>query len=167
MESCILSFDEAIDKAGGGNDSDRAQGDIRYICGQSCAYQNVSPLRRDWMSYDPNCYPRCIFGLNVASGKLEQDPSLVGKGVKAFQSLTPEQKREFIKSFDDATGMKLDRLPLQNITPEELQDLRKHLEENYKPYSPFYSDNKTKRSNVLMWLIVLFVVGVIIYLLSK
>lgn len=166
MKACELSFDSQIDKAGGGDPSEGAQHDIKEICDNSCVYQATMPLVRDWMSYDPNCYPRCIFGLNVAAGKIKQNPDLPAEVVVKIKSMSPAQRKKLVKSFDDSTGMKIERIPLQNLTPEERQDLR-GMFETYKPYSPFYTDDKAMRSKLVMWLIVLLTVGVIIYLSMK
>lgn len=166
MAKCTTSFDALIDKEGGGNPSEEAQHNIREICDNSCVYQDTMPLVRDWMSYDPNCYPRCIFALNVASGKIQQNPDLPAEAVAQIKNMTPKQRKQFIRNFDRATGMKLEAIPLKYLTPEEKQDLGSMLE-GYKPYTPFYNDNKAKHSKMLMWLIVLMTIGLILFLLLK
>jgi len=135
----MQQFDAAIDKAGGGNDSLQVQEEITRSCLEACTYgYPILGYGDDPPQY---CYPQCIVKANILSGQIERNPEEASEIYSQYNSLDTSEKIDLLKK----------------LQAREL----------YKPYTPFFEDNRTSHPKRVMWVIVVVLLVAILFFANK
>ena len=144
LNQCMEEFDSVIDKAGGGNSSRDAQKEISDVCQNSCMYTNDIPDFGSNKNQAAFCYPGCILAGNIISSRPEM--------VDEISALDEDEKINILKDIRDRA---------KKYTSE-------YRREQYRPYSPFFEDSRTKHSKRVMYAILLvLIVGLGVFFLTR
>lgn len=182
LNDCMQGFDALIEKAGGGNDSEQAQNEIRMVCDDSCDYTNSpNPDYGAYKSHGLMCYPQCILAANVVAGQASKYPEEASEIYSQFNALDNRQKLILLSKIEreakrylrnPGDGHPTERHPVpppRAYNPEYPQQYPgQYPRERYTPYSPFFADSRADNPKRMMG-IILFVlfVAIIVFLVMR
>lgn len=173
LNKCMQSFDAIIDKAGGGDDSEQTQSEIRVVCENSCDYTNSpAPVFKAYKSRGQMCYPQCILATNVLAGRAKQYPEQASEIYSKFNALDNRQKLILLEEIERDAKKRLgvpSKQPPRAYNPEYPTSYpSSYPSERYTPYSPFFDDSRSDRPKRMMWMMVFVLfVALIIFLITR